>query len=169
MSVHRLFLFYGPVFGTLVFAGLYFARDRITHRLAFPLACGTVFAFLGLNFLRSGLGATHIFQFTKDDLVLLPLAAIVLATLTDMAANRQDWGRAVAAALLVGWIGWGVFALAGDVRSRFIRPDYPPTASAGAVLPKRGSIGMQTTTIANPILAPRRLPKRSEPTPNINE
>ena len=169
MSVHRLFLFYGPVFGTLVFAGLYFARDRITHRLAFPLACGTVFAFLGLNFLRSGLGATHIFQFTKDDLVLLPLAAIVLATLTDMAANRQDWGRAVAAALLVGWIGWGVFALAGDVRSRFIRPDYPPTASARAVLPKRSSIGMLTTRIADPILAPRKLPQRSEPTPNISE
>lgn len=123
MSLHRLLLFYGPLFGALVFAGLYVLRDRFTNRLAFPLAVGSVFAFLGLNFLRSGLGATHIFQFTKDDLVLLPLAAIVLANLADMAADRKGWGRAVAVLLIAGWVGWGGFTLAREVH-RFLRPDY---------------------------------------------
>jgi hypothetical protein len=135
MSVHRLFLFYGPLFGTLVFTGMFFMKGRLTNRLAFPLACGTLCAFFGLNFLRSGLGATHIFQFTKDDLVLLPLATIVLGNLTDISANRKRWGRPVAAALVAGWIGWGCFALAGDVRARFIRPDYPPVDSAETLVP----------------------------------
>jgi len=134
MSVHRLLLFYGPVFGPLVFAGLYFARRHLSHRLGFALACGAGFTFLGLNVLRSGLGATHIFQFSKDDLVLLPLAAIVLGNLIDVAANQKPWGRVLAAALLLGWMGWGGFALARDVRSRFIRPDYPPAASAKTLL-----------------------------------
>jgi len=135
MSVHRLFLFYGPLFGTLVLAGMFFMKGRLTNRLAFPLACGTMFAFLVLNFLRSGLGATHIFQFTKDDLVLLPLATIVLGNLTEIAANRERWGRPVAASLLAGWIGWGSLALARDVRARFIRPDYPPLASVETLVP----------------------------------
>jgi hypothetical protein len=136
MMVHRLFLFYGPLFGIFVFVGWYLARGHLTHRLGFPLACGTVFAFLGLNFLRSGLGGTHIFQFTKDDLVLLPMAAIVLGNLTDLSAVRGRLGKVTAAGLLAGWIGWGCFALARDVQSRFIRPDYPPAASARALLPK---------------------------------
>ena len=136
MTVHRLFLFYGPLFGILVFAGWYLARGRLTHPLAFPLALGTVFTFLGLNFLRSGLGGTHIFQFTKDDLVLLPMAAIVLGSLMDVAANRSRAGKVVATGLLAGWIGWGSFALARDVQSRFIRPDYPPSTSV-TTFPKK--------------------------------
>ncbi|HEX9726132.1 MAG TPA: hypothetical protein VGC53_17780, partial [Vicinamibacteria bacterium] len=135
MSAHRLLLFYGPLFGTLVFAGMFFLRRRLTNRLTFPLACGTLFTFLGLNVLRSGLGATHIFQFTKDDLVLLPLAAVVLGCITDLAANQKRWGRAMAGSLLAGWIGWGCFALARDVRARFIRPDYPPVDSAETLDP----------------------------------
>ena len=136
MTVHRLFLFYGPLFGILVFVGWYLARGHLTHRLAFPLAIGTVFTFLGLNFLRAGLGGTHIFQFTKDDLVLLPMAAIVLGNLMVVSANQSRAGKIVAVGLLAGWIGWGSVALARDVQSRFIRPDYPPSASATALPPK---------------------------------
>jgi hypothetical protein len=129
MAAHRLLLFYGPVFTPLILVGLFVARRHISHRLAWPLAFATWFAFLGLNFLRSGLGETHIFQFTKDALVLLPLATIALAQLMDSAAGKNRWGRMTAAALLAGWAVWGSLALARDVRSRFVRVDYPPAVS----------------------------------------
>ena len=136
MTLHRLFLFYGPLFGILVFVGWYAARGHLTHRLAFPLAIGTVSTFLGLNFLRAGLGGTHIFQFTKDDLVLLPMAAVVLGNLMDVAATRSRTGKVIAVGLLAGWIGWGSVELARNVQARFIRPDYPPSASATTLPPK---------------------------------
>jgi hypothetical protein len=41
----------------------------------------------------------------------------------------------MAGSLLAGWIGWGCFALARDVRARFIRPDYPPVDSAETLDP----------------------------------
>jgi hypothetical protein len=126
MAVHRLNLFYGPLFGLLVFAALPWVRKRFSHRVAFPLVFGTLFAFLGLNFLRSGLGETHIFQFTKDDLVLLPLAAIVLGALVDTLASRGSWARITALVLLVVWVGWGCYSLAIDVQARFVRLGYPP-------------------------------------------
>jgi hypothetical protein len=126
MTIHRLNLFYGPFFGLLIFVALPWVRKTFSHRLTFPLGFATLFAFIGLNFLRSGLGDTNIFQFTKDDLVLLPLAAIVLGALFDRLAARSRVGRIAAYGILVGWVGWGCVALARDVRSRFIRPDYPP-------------------------------------------
>ncbi|MFQ5790317.1 MAG: hypothetical protein ACE5JI_07530, partial [Acidobacteriota bacterium] len=128
-AVHRLLLFYGPLFGALVFVGLIAGRKRFDHRLGLPLAFGTLCSFFGLNFLRSGLGATHIFQFSKDDLVLLPLGAIVLANLVDLAAARGKAGRAAATAMLAGWVGWGSAALVRDVRARFLRTDYPPPSA----------------------------------------
>ncbi len=127
MAFHRLNLFYGPVFGTLFFLALPFLRGRPRHPLAMPVALASVFTFLALNFLRSGLGETHIFQFTKDDLVLLPVAVMVLGTVVDELARRpRILLRAGALALTFGWLGWGMFTLAEHVRARFIRPDYPP-------------------------------------------
>ncbi len=125
-TIHRLNLFYGPFFGLLVLVALPWVRKKFSHRLTFPLGFATLFAFVGLNFLRSGMGDTHIFQFTKDDLVLLPLAAIVLGGLVDRLADRNRMARVAAYGILIGWVGWGAAALARDVKSRFIRPDYPP-------------------------------------------
>jgi hypothetical protein len=129
MAVHRINLFYGPLFGALVFFGLLVVRRKFTHPLGFPLVFGTLAAFFGLNFLRSGLGETHIFQFTKDDLVLLPLAVIVFGALADGIAQRSRWGKVVAAAFLAGWMVWGCVELVRDVRVRFRRLDYPPTSA----------------------------------------
>jgi hypothetical protein len=129
MAVHRINLFYGPFFGLLLFAALPWMRKRVPHRLGFPLAVGALVCFFGLNFLRSGLGDTHIFQFTKDDLVLLPLAAIVFGVVVDRLAERRRLAKWVAATALAGWIGWGCVALARDVKIRFVRPDYPPETS----------------------------------------
>jgi hypothetical protein len=128
-AAYRVHRFYGPLYGLLIFFALPFVRRKLSHRLAFPLAFGALAAFFGLNFLRSGLGETHIFQFTKDDLVLLPLAAVVYGVLVDSLALRSRWGKAVAATLLAGWMAWGTFELVRDVRVRFRRLDYPPTST----------------------------------------
>ncbi len=125
-AAYRVYRFYGPLFGLLIFLGLPFVRRKLSHRLVFPLAFGTLAAFFGLNFLRSGLGETHIFQFTKDDLLLLPLAVMVYGILVDTLALRGRWGKVVASALLAGWIAWGAVELVRDVRVRFRRLDYPP-------------------------------------------
>jgi len=129
MSAHRLNIFYGPFFGLLVFLGLPFLRRYFPNRLTRPLVIATLATFLGLNFLRSGLGDTHIFQFTKDDLVLLPLAAAIYGCLADRLASRGRVGRTAAIALLAGWVSWGCLALVRDVKIRFHRPDYPPIAA----------------------------------------
>jgi hypothetical protein len=94
---------------------------------------GALVCFFGLNFLRSGLGETHIFQFTKDDLVLLPLAAIVFGVFVDRLAERGRVARWVAAGVLAGWVGWGCVAIVRDVQIRFVRPDYPPTTPAPTI------------------------------------
>jgi hypothetical protein len=128
-AAYRVYRFYGPLYGLLIFFALPFVRRKLSHRLVFPLAFGTLVAFFALNFLRSGLGETHIFQFTKDDLLLLPLAVIVYGVLVDTLALRSRWGKAVATALLAGWIAWGTVELVRDVRVRFRRLDYPPASA----------------------------------------
>jgi hypothetical protein len=128
-AAYRVYRFYGPLYGLIIFLGLPFVSRKLSHQLILPLTVGTLATFFGLNFLRSGLGETHIFQFTKDDLVLLPLAVIVYGLLVDTLALRSRWGKAVASALLVGWIAWGCVELARDVRIRFRRLDYPPASA----------------------------------------
>jgi hypothetical protein len=129
MAWHRLVLFYGPLFGPLTLLALVLARGRFPHRLAFPLAFAVGFGYLGLNFLRAGLGPTHIFQFTKDDVLLLPLAAIVLGHLFARWSETGGWRRPLARVLLIGWVVWGGFALGRDVALRFVRPDYSASFS----------------------------------------
>ncbi|MGH9324847.1 MAG: hypothetical protein ACRD21_12275, partial [Vicinamibacteria bacterium] len=82
MAFHRLRLFYGLVFTSLSIGALaWFLRKRAPgrNRLALPLSIAAAGTYAGMNFLRSGLGATHIFQFSKDDLVALPLIVALLA------------------------------------------------------------------------------------------
>ena len=125
MAFHRLQLFYGPLFGALMFLALPFIRGRCNHPLAFPVILGSIVTFLALNFLRSGLGSTHIFQFTKDDLVLLPLVAMVLGILIqELAQQPRILLRSIALALLLSWIGLGIMTLSDRLHDRFIRPDY---------------------------------------------
>ncbi len=137
MSARRVNIFYGPFFGLLVFLGLPFLRRYFPNRMTRPLVIATLATFLGLNFLRSGLGDTHIFQFTKDDLVLLPLAVAVYGCLADRLATRGRVGRIAATALLVGWVSWGCLALVRDVKILFRRPDYPPIAKEVTSEPMR--------------------------------
>ena len=126
MAAHRLNLFYG-VLGFVALAGLYFTRGRLSHPLAGPLAGAAVATYLGMNFLRAGLGSTHIFQFSKDDLVILPVIVFVLGMLVDgWWRAGTKWGRALSLAVVVGWIAWSGLWFSKDIRGRFIRPDYPP-------------------------------------------
>ncbi len=129
MAAHRLTLFYGWPYA-LVAAGallvLLLRRDSTLHRLARPLAVAASGTYLGMNFLRSGLGSTHIFQFSKDDLVVLPLVALLVAGLLHRLARGGLASRVLATGLLAGWMVWGFSSLASDVRGRFLRPDYPP-------------------------------------------
>ena len=86
----------------------------------------TIGTYLGLNFLRAGLGATHIFQFSKDDLVILPLFVIALAFVIERVRDLAPRiGPLLTASLVAGFVVWSTVSLARDVRSRFIRPDYP--------------------------------------------
>ena len=130
MSVHRMNLFYGAVFTLLTLATLIWLRRRRGDVLARPLALAAIATFLGLNFLRAGLGTTHIFQFSKDDLVVLPLVVLALGMLLEHAWRKRT-GRVLGAVVMIGWIGWGVVAFSSDIRSRFIRPDYPPLVKGG--------------------------------------
>jgi hypothetical protein len=94
------------------------------HHLTLPLAFAASTAYLGMNFLRAGLGSTHIFQFSKDDLVVLPLVALLLGTLVRVLWEKGPIPRALALALVLGWVGWGLVSLSRDVRSRFLRFEY---------------------------------------------
>ena len=125
MSAHRMNLFYGVVFTLLTLGTLIWLWRRSGDALARPLALAAIATYLGLNFLRAGLGATHIFQFSKDDLVVLPLVVLALGILLEH-GWRTRTGRVLGTILMIGWMGWGVVAFSGDIRSRFIRPDYPP-------------------------------------------
>lgn len=135
MAVHRVNLFYGPFFGLLAFLAIPFLRGYLPNRLTLPLLVATLTTFMGLNVLRSGLGDTHIFQFTKDDLVLLPLAVVIYGCLTDRLLARRRMGQVAGIALLGGWMAWGCLSLARDVQIRFRRPDYSPTAAEASTTP----------------------------------
>jgi hypothetical protein len=142
MAAHRINIFYGPFFGLLAFVGIPLIRKYLPDRLTLPLVAATLVTFFGLNFLRSGLGQTHIFQFTKDDLVLLPLATIVYGCLFDRLYKVGRAGRMVAVLLVAGWVTWGCIALARDVKIRFRRPDYPPIAVELSPVPLRAVVGL---------------------------
>ena len=130
MSVHRMNLFYGSVFTLLTVGTLIWLRRQSGDVLARPLALAAIATFLGLNFLRAGLGTTHIFQFSKDDLVVLPLVVLALGILLEHGWHSRT-GRVLGGVLMIGWIGWGGVAFSGDIRSRFVRPDYPPPVAGG--------------------------------------
>jgi hypothetical protein len=127
MAGRRLWLFYG-VFGGVAAAALVTAFVRRTwpsHSLTIPLALAASGTYLGMNVLRAGLGETHIFQFSKDDLVILPLVVVLLGSLARRMVERGHALRAAGALLLVAWVSWGFLSLASDVERRFLRPDYP--------------------------------------------
>lgn len=137
MAAYRFRLFYGWlqlqarfahlgwVFPAAIVGAVLMVRSRklVESPLAFPLTVASVGTFVGLNFLRAGLGATHIFQFTKDDLVVLPLACIALGV-SLAAIAKSSSGKVAAVSVMAVWIVWGLVAFSGDIRSRFIRPDY---------------------------------------------
>ena len=131
MAAHRLNLFYW-IFGFFALACIYFIRHRLEHPLVGPLAGAAIATFVGMNFLRAGLGTTHIFQFSKDDLVILPVVVFALGVAFDAMRQRSKTARIVTTVLLIGWIGWGAVWLSRDIRSRFIRPDYPPPTARTA-------------------------------------
>jgi hypothetical protein len=113
-------------------------RRKSSHPLAGALVAAAIATFIGLNFLRAGLGSTHIFQFSKDDLVLVPVITIALARLVE-ALDVSRRARFVAGLIVIGWIGWGMIRLSADIRGRFIRPDYPPASTVGATSGSRGA------------------------------
>ena len=124
MGMNRLYQFYG-LFGFIALSSLYFLRRQHDNPFVFSLCTSSVITYLGMNFLRAGLGNTHIFQFSKDDLVLLPVIVLSLATL----ANRwQNWkiSQFCTIILITTWVVWGNMSLARDIQKRFIRPDYIP-------------------------------------------
>lgn len=141
MSVHRARLFYLAPFGLVLVCGLAMMARSDAPILGKALAFAASGTFLGLNFLRSGLGATHIFQFSKDDLVILPVMVLVVGAAVDRLAQRRAAGKWLAAGVVVLWVGWGVFGLASDVRSRFIRPQYPVTSGSVHHPVSPGSLG----------------------------
>jgi hypothetical protein len=132
MAWHRLTLFYSG-FGMIAAVGALAVRGRFTHPLAGPLTAGVGFGFLGLNVLRSGLGETHIFQFTKDDLLVLPWVSIVIGELWAAGSERWPRRRLVVSSMLALWMAWGAWALFRDVRLRFVRPGYDSGASVTTV------------------------------------
>ena len=126
MAAHRLALFYSPLFGILALSSAFLLRRRRPSPLAGSLVVASIVTYLGLNFLRAGLGSTHIFQFSKDDLVVLPLVVIALAFVIERVQRFSPRGGPLLAAMLIaGFVGWGTLSLRQDVRSRFTRPDYP--------------------------------------------
>jgi hypothetical protein len=134
MAFYRLRLFYGWLFavgGVALFARLLFRRGAGLRGLALPLALAAAATYLGMNFLRAGLGSTHIFQFSKDDLLILPVFALGVGTVLGTMWDRGRFPRAGALALILFWVGLGLASLSRDVRGRFIRPEYPPPPASG--------------------------------------
>ena len=130
MAFHRLCLFYGWPYalgGIALLAWFFWQRGKGVHPLALPLALAASGTYVAMNFLRAGLGSTHIFQFSKDDLVVLPLIALLFGGLLRTMWEKGALSRAFAVALLLGWVGWGLWSLSGDVQRRFLRPEYPPS------------------------------------------
>ena len=142
MAFYRLRLFYGWIFAMASIALLvwfFWRRGRGLNPLALPLALAASGTYLGMNFLRAGLGSTHIFQFSKDDLVILPVVTLLLGGSLRAMWEKGRLARAFVLALLLGWVGFGLVSLSRDVRGRFLRPEYPP--SLGLVPPSLGSGG----------------------------
>jgi hypothetical protein len=134
MAFYRLRLFYAWPFaiGSIaLLAAFFWRRGKGAAPLALPLALAASLTYLGMNFLRSGLGSTHIFQFSKDDLVILPLIALLLGTALSTLWERGPVARAIALALVLGWMGFGLLSLSRDVEGRFRRPGYPPPPGFG--------------------------------------
>jgi hypothetical protein len=134
MAFYRLRLFYAwpyTLVSLALLAGFFARRGRGALPLALPLALAASATYLGMNFLRAGLGSTHIFQFSKDDLVILPVVALLLGGFVGALWGKGRGAQAVALALLLGWIGWGLSSLARDVEGRFRRPGYPPSPGSG--------------------------------------
>jgi hypothetical protein len=134
MAFHRLRLFYGWPYALTSLALLlafFWQRGKEIHPLALPLALAASVTYLGMNFLRAGLGATHIFQFSKDDLVILPVIALLLGGLLNLLWEGGRVARALALALVLGWVGWAQVSLSRDVRARFLRPEYPHSPGYG--------------------------------------
>jgi len=127
MAAHRLNLFYG-IFGFLAVAHVLYRPTRVKHPIAYALTLAALVTYLGMNVLRAGLGDTTIFQFSKDDLVILPVIVLSLGMIVDRLSHAR-LGRLAATALCVSWVAWGALRFSGDIRGRFIRPDYPPAAS----------------------------------------
>jgi hypothetical protein len=135
MAFYRLQLFYAwpyAALGIALLAWFFWKRGEGLHPAAVPFAVAASGTYLGMNFLRAGLGSTHIFQFSKDDLVVLPLIALLLGRFLRALWERGALARALAVAIVVGWVAFGYFSLARDVERRFLRPEYP---SAGAPPP----------------------------------
>jgi hypothetical protein len=124
MALYRLRLFYGWLFAltsVALLALFFWRRGKGVHPLALPLALAASGTYLGMNFLRAGLGSTHIFQFSKDDLVILPVVTLVLGGLLGAMWERGGFPRAFALALSsVGSVGLRLSSR--DVRGRFLRP-----------------------------------------------
>jgi hypothetical protein len=134
MAGLRLRLFYGWPFAVLAFGALLamaLGRVRLLQPLGVPLVLAASGTYLGMNFLRAGLGSTHIFQFSKDDLVVLPLVVILIGALANALWARGPVARAASAVLVAGWAVWGLSSFGSDVRRRFIRPEYPPATAGG--------------------------------------
>jgi hypothetical protein len=145
MAAHRLTLLYAwpyALAAVIALVALFLGRhgrESTLHRLAWPLAAAASLTYLGMNFLRAGLGSTHIFQFSKDDLVVLPLVALLVAGLVRRLASGGVASRLAATGLLAGWIVWGATSLAADARSRFLRPEYPLETVSGTLSKTSGS------------------------------
>jgi hypothetical protein len=138
MASYRLRLFYGWPFALTSVALLgwfVWRRGKGVHPLTLPLALAASGTYLGMNFLRAGLGSTHIFQFSKDDLVILPLVTLLLGGFLRTLWEKGAIPRAFALALLLGWVGWGLSSLSRDIQGRFVRPEYPPSPGFGGQVP----------------------------------
>jgi hypothetical protein len=131
-------------------AWFFWRRGKGVHPLALPLAIAASATYLAMNFLRAGLGSTHIFQFSKDDLVILPVITLLLGGLLRVMWEKGASSRALALALLLGWVGWGLWSLSGDVQRRFLRPDYPPPPGYGGQVPPSREAGQEAKTTRFP-------------------
>ncbi len=127
MAFYRLRLFYGWLYAltsVALLAWFFWRRGKGVHPLALPLALAASCTYVGMNFLRAGLGSTHIFQFSKDDLFILPVVALLLGGALRAMWEKGALPRAFAFALVAGWVGFGLWSLSRDVQGRFRRPEY---------------------------------------------
>ena len=164
MAFYRLRLFYGWLYalgGIALLARFFWRRGKGVHPLALPLTLAASGTYLAMNFLRAGLGSTHIFQFSKDDLVILPVITLLFGGLLGAMWEKGALPRALALALLLGWAGWGLWSLSGDVQRRFLRPDYPPSPGYGGQVRKRRLRGFRPPVWPRRARGPRA--RRAEP------